>query len=148
MNKRIAKLRALSWPERRLLCGSMLLLPLFWVGLRVFGLPRLRGWLDGPVRIERPSLGRDDIKVMGTLVNIAGAHAPWPSTCLTRSLLLGWLLRRRGVRSELRIGVRLDEGRLEAHAWVEYEGRPINDADDVAARFAPFDEALAPGMFA
>jgi len=148
MNKRIAKFRALSWPERKLLFYSMLLLPLFWVGLRVFGLPRLRGWLNGSARIDQPPRTREDLEAMGALVNIAGNHAPWPSTCLTRSLLLGWLLGRRGVRSELRIGVRLDEGRLDAHAWVEYEGKPINDAFDVATRFAPFDEPLSPGLFA
>ena len=148
MNKRIAKFRALSWPERKLLFDSMLLLPLFWIGLRVFGLLRFQGWLNRTAAIARPSPRREELAAMGALVNIAGSHVPWPSTCLTRSLLLGWLLRRRGVSSELRIGVRLDEGRLEAHAWVEYEGRPINDADDVAARFAPFNEPLSPKMFA
>ncbi|MBE0625932.1 MAG: lasso peptide biosynthesis B2 protein [Burkholderiales bacterium] len=126
----------------------MLLLPLFWIGLHVFGLPRLHAWLNRSVQVARPSRYRQEPAAMGALVNIAGDHGPWPSTCLTRSLLLGWLLHRRGVPSELRIGVRLDEGRLEAHAWVECDGKPINDAEDVAARFAPFDEALPHKMFA
>ena len=73
------------------------------------------------------------------MVNIAGRYAPGPATCLTRSLFLSWLLRGWGVSCELRIGVRLNDGALEAHAWVEHLGMPINDADDIALRFAPFD---------
>jgi hypothetical protein len=51
------------------------------------------------------------------------------------------------VNSDLRIGVRLIEGRLEAHAWVEYQGKPINDTQDVSERFAAFDGPLSPKSF-
>jgi hypothetical protein len=66
-----------------------------------------------------------------------------PENCLVRSLCLQWLLRRRGVASELRIGARLVGGQLESHAWVEVDGRPVNDAPDVAERYAAFEGALA-----
>ena len=43
---------------------------------------------------------------------------------MTRALALMLLLRRRGYPAELRIGVRPSgEDRLDAHAWVEGEGR-------------------------
>ncbi len=131
-----------------MLLTAALLLPIFWIALRVLGLPRLQAWLDRPLLAGRPSPLREELARIGTLVNIAGNHAPGPSTCLTRSLLLGWLLRRRGACGELRIGVRLNRGDFEAHAWVEYEGRPINDADDIALRFAPFTEPLSYKLFA
>ena len=70
-----------------------------------------------------------------------------PSNCLTRSLLLVWLLRRRGVSTDLRIGVRLSQGNLEAHAWVEHEGSAINEASDIGARFAAFDAPLSYQLF-
>jgi len=47
-----------------------------------------------------------------------------------------------GVPAELRIGVRTQEG-FSAHAWVEVGGQPVNDAPDVAERFAPFDDSLS-----
>lgn len=75
-------------------------------------------------------------------VNIAARHTPFPATCLTRSLLLDWLLQRRGVTSDLRIGVRLTEGALDAHAWVEYKGIPVNDLPYVASQFASFGELV------
>ena len=141
------KFRALSWPERRTLLTAMAWLPLFWLGVRILGLRRFQARLqcNGPPIESRLSF--DEIVRFATLVNIAALHVPFPATCLTRSLLLGWMLRRRGVGSQLRIGVRLTQGILDAHAWVEYARIPINDRPDVCEQFAPFAEVLPPGAF-
>lgn len=123
----------------------MLALPLFWAALRVFGLLRLHAWVArsfaaGPV--SRPDV---DPSRIGALVNIAGAHLPFPSTCLTRSLLLLLMLGRRGLHSELRIGVRKADVEIESHAWVELEGEPVNETREVADRFAVLDAPLPSG---
>lgn len=138
MNTRLEKLRALSWSERAILFKAALLLPLFWLGLRLFGLARFGGWLDRS-SAKSPSGAPITFAVtLGRLVNAAANHSPVRATCLTRSLLLRWMLRRRGIDSQLRIGVRLVQDALEAHAWIEIAGHPINDAPGVARRFAPF----------
>lgn len=174
LTRKLAKLRALSWPEQRLLLTAMLLLPLFWLGLRVLGLQRFQATLDriSPKLViaseERQSSSQTEpmanglpppeappnsplslaqMTHLGALVNLAARHAPGPATCLTRSLLLRWLLRRRGIESDLRIGVKLDQGRLDAHAWVEVVGVPINDSQDVGQRFAAFSQPLSPEAF-
>lgn len=76
------------------------------------------------------------------------AHAAarrWPGTlCLQRSLLLVWLLRRRGLGGRLRIGVRPEQGQLAAHAWVEVAGRAINDSPARCARFEVLDDLADP----
>jgi len=80
------------------------------------------------------------------LVEVAAARG-WPRpNCLHRSVTLWWLLLRRGVDTEIRIGVRRKEGGdgLDFHAWVEHEGLVINDARDVRTRFATFDRAIVP----
>jgi hypothetical protein len=46
---------------------------------------------------------------------------------LSRSTSVWWLLRRRGVPAELRIGVRKSHRELKAHAWVECQGMAVND---------------------
>ena len=79
---------------------------------------------------------------LGRLTRIAGRYVPANGSCLRQSLLVWWLLRRKGVPAELRIGVRKQEG-FAAHAWVELAGQPVNDAPDVAERFAPFDDSLS-----
>ena len=146
--KRIAenwmKFSGLSWPERRTLLAAMAWLPLFWLGLRVLGLRRLQAWLQRDKLPIEHCLTLDDAVRIASLVNIAARHIPFPATCLTRSLLLGWILRRRGVASRLRLGVRLTEVVFDAHAWVEYKGRPINDTQENVERFAAFNETLAP----
>ncbi len=144
---KLAKFRALSWPEQKVLLTAMLLLPLFWAGLRVLGLSRFQAWFVRSPLIAQMPPPFEEMTAIGALVNIAANHAPGPATCLTRSLLLIWLLRRRGVRGELRIGVQLAQGKLDAHAWVEYAGKPINDAPDVAERFAAFNEPLSSESF-
>ena len=52
-----------------------------------------------------------------------------------RSLTLWTMLRRRGIPVDLRVGFRKRAGKIEGHAWVEYQGRPINEKKDEALTF-------------
>ena len=141
-NARLLQFHNLNAMQKRTLLAAWLWLPLFWLGLRVLGLPRFQAWLlKAPARSDL-SLTLPAIKALGDAVNIAARHTPFPATCLTRSLLLGWLLRRRNVASNLRIGVRLTQGMLDAHAWVECEGVPVNDSSDVNEHFASFGDLI------
>jgi hypothetical protein len=142
----LSRFRALSWPDRRVLVLAALLLPLVWAAVRVLGFARVHARLGTAGAPDAPSPVADPVRI-GYLVNAAAGLPLVPATCLTRSLLLNWLLRRRGVRSELRIGVRMEGSALDAHAWVECEGRPVNDAPDVGRRFAAFDGPLHPRSF-
>ena len=80
-------------------------------------------------------------------LSVAIRLVPWGPRCLTRSLALAWLLKRRGIPFVLRIGVPRGttiawEGKpvtLSAHAWVEHAGIVLNDRQDVALRFSAFD---------
>jgi hypothetical protein len=63
--------------------------------------------------------------------------------CLSRSVALARMLARRNVSSEIRIGVRTREDRLEAHAWVEVDGRAVNDREDIVRSYTPFDQPLS-----
>lgn len=131
--------------ERWLLAQTFLLLPCTAVALRLVGVRRWQRVLAllSPLPVE----GSDDrrpIEVAVRLVQAAAHHGVGRPNCLERSLTLWWLLRRQGVGSDLRIGVRKEAGRFEAHAWVEYQGRALNDRDDVQRRFVPFDRVLCP----
>ena len=68
---------------------------------------------------------------------------PWRGTCLKRSVVLYWLVRRVGVPVELQVGVkRTPAGILEAHAWLARDGRPYlepgvgSGRDELAAEFS------------
>ena len=142
-----AKFSAMSHGEQRTLLVAWAWLPLFWLGMRVLGLPRFQGWLLKTPPQSARALKLSDIQALGEAVNIAARYTPFRATCLTRSLLLGWMLHRRGIHSDLRIGVRLIQGALDAHAWVECDGLPVNDRPDVACDFEPFDTIVPTTAF-
>ena len=144
---RLTRFRALSGSDRRTLLAAAAWMPIFWLGLRVLGLPRFQARLQRTATTANTAMPLADIQALGELVNIAARHTLGPRTCLTRSLLLGWLLRRRGVESQLRIGVRLNQGALDAHAWVECDGVPVNDQPDVGAQFASFGDLVPLAAF-
>jgi hypothetical protein len=62
--------------------------------------------------------------------------------CLPRSMTISAMLRHRGVEADLRIGVRSTSAGVEAHAWVELDGVPVNDASNVDDEFLPFDREI------
>jgi hypothetical protein len=62
-----------------------------------------------------------------------------PGNCLSRSLALYYLLRKAGAAPHLRLGVSLADATFSAHAWVELDGRVLNDRADVSTRFRPLE---------
>lgn len=72
------------------------------------------------------------------LVSVACRFVPG-ARCLTRSMVAQLILARRGVATTLRIGVRKVGGELDAHAWLELDGRPLFENPDHLGEFTPFD---------
>jgi hypothetical protein len=137
---RLAQFGNLSGAQKRTLVVAWLWLPVFWIGLRTLNLQRFQSRLQRKpfASARHPPMSQSEVQALAEAVNIAARHTPFHATCLTRSLLLCWLLKRRGVASELRIGVNLASGTLQAHAWVECAGSPVNDRADIADEFKPF----------
>lgn len=138
MPRRLARFLALPAAERTVLLQALLWLPataaaLRWRGLRPPGVAPAAGRAAPAVAPAR----------ITDLVAVAARHGLVRGNCLSRSLTLRRLLRRAGIEAQLRIGVRRGPGGLEAHAWLELEGRPLNDSADVALRYAPFPDLAA-----
>ena len=140
------RFRVLPGDHKRVFIEASLCMPFIWIAVHSLGLPHLQALLHRPL-LRHGSLTSSDIQALSALVNAASKRSPAPTTCLTRSLYLAWLLRRRGVPAEFRIGVRIANGVLAAHAWVECGGSPVNDKDDIAKDFAPFERLRAVGNF-
>lgn len=136
----LAKLRELGFAGCRDLCRAALLLPAVALALRWRGLMYVRSLIAR----ARPAATRDVAPAqLVRLVSIAARRGPFGSTCLVRALALQWSLARHGITSELRVGVRKVDGRLDAHAWVERDGVPLMEAGDVGESYAPFDSLTA-----
>ena len=77
----------------------------------------MRGMKPGPAPM--PNLDDTRRETIARIVAATASYVP-RATCLTRSITLFSMLRRRGYAIVLRIGVRKgDSGSLDAHAWVE-----------------------------
>jgi len=78
------------------------------------------------------------------MVTAAANHGFYRANCLKKSMLTWWLLERKGITTDIRIGAQKDQSGLQAHAWVECEGKVINDHQNIAEQFPPFEPLLIP----
>lgn len=131
---RVAGGRARTGAPSMLVC--LLLLTAVDASLRLFGLRRtvhaMRGLVGSRQSPTRPGLITDAAHAVAT----AAAFYPRRALCLEQSLVLYWVLRRRGVEAQLKVGVRPFP--FTAHAWVEHNGHPINEQEDFVTQLAPF----------
>lgn len=145
----LSRFRELAWPERWLLGQTQVVVLLVALGLRLRGYGRLKALLERTSPLG--DAGRRDagsgsglgerVQRVAEVVDISLRRGPFGGTCLERSLTLWWLLRRRGVESRLRFGVRREE-EFEAHAWVEIDGVILNDQSEPDSHFAPIDHTV------
>ena len=124
--ERWQRLRLLSAREWRLLAESWLLCAAIAVVLPRVSFTRLIDVIEGrqPTPRSSPPVSPER---MATLVESTAARVP-TSTCLTKSLTLHRLLRRRDVHSELVITTKRADTGLEAHALVKLGERVLLDA--------------------
>lgn len=142
--KRFLQLKA---ADRGVVLRALVLLPEVRIWLRVIGFKRTRALLSSrrsPLRISpAPGWNPRAWNIM-RLMRAAARRGPVHGNCLSQSLTLWALLRDAGIESELRIGVRKDQGKLLAHAWVELAGVPLNDRMEVVRQYAAFETPSIP----
>jgi Transglutaminase-like superfamily len=132
--------------DRRCFVAASLLLPLTAVAFRCLGVRRWQATLER--WSPRPDAGATAATAVAQrtawLVQAAARYFAGRDSCLSQSLVLWWLLRYRGMAAEVRVGARRHADGLQAHAWVEYRGRVLNDRGDEGSPFVSFDRALVP----
>lgn len=150
---RWAKLLSLTPADLGLLVVAPAVFPAFALALRRMGVQQLQRHLMTRRRAMKPlSVGssEDEARKAAWIVNVAGRRGPWPANCLQRSMVLWWVLGRRGIAADLRIGVRRQPatGSMSSmmlfHAWIELDGAVINDTASVQDHYATFDRVIAP----
>jgi hypothetical protein len=77
-------------------------------------------------QVNRGSKERFSLDQLAWSVRAASQCIPW-ATCLVQALAIQVLLFRQGLPATLQIGVtKGDKGELQAHAWVENQGKVLN----------------------
>ena len=150
LTNNLNKFKRLSQIERQLLLKAALLLPLIHLALQLLGYYRVRRMIEKLIPLKTivtPVTQAESFqraRAIARIVSIAAGHGIYKATCLRRSTLLWGFLRREGIRSEICFGVRMNGHQLEAHAWVEYLGRIVNDSLNVHDQYTALREAFPP----
>jgi hypothetical protein len=126
----LRKLIRIGRRERALLARAFALLVLARCALRLVSFERVRSLFDKVS--SKPRLPGCPPEAIRWAVLAAAQRLPG-TRCLPRALVLQALLRDAGLNPALRIGVARDAGGgLMAHAWVECEGRPVLEHEDMS----------------
>lgn len=145
MWERLRRFSELDQPARGMFLRATALLPFVCASLRIRGFRKTQALLQKRFSEARDYAGPAPgsiAQLTARMVRAAVRHGFGHPTCLEQSLVLWWLLRRQGIVSDLRIGVRRAGGKFQAHAWVEYAGAALNQVDAAHEHYAAFDGAL------
>ena len=147
MWERLRRFSALGRPAQNLFLRALVLLPLVTLSLRWRGFQATQAALqrllsDAGQERATASVQKNTV-LTAHMVNAADRHGLVHPSCLAKSMTLWWLLGRQGIASRLRIGIRKEKETFEAHAWVERDGKALNEPDDRHHHYAAFDAALS-----
>jgi len=144
MRKRLKQLEELTFTEWKVLLLAILLLPTVAFVLKSIGFKKAQNFLSNHLP-KKPKISiHEDMQLkearrVARMVSVAANHGPYHANCLKRSLLIWWLLGRRGIATDLKIGVNKEPEDFSAHAWVEYRGNILIDATDIENQFSAFN---------
>ncbi len=127
MLRRLRQWWQLPWGERGLLLVLMAAQPALSLSLRVHGYGKTRSHVEAlskhPAPRDASPADMAAAERLAQLARIAGRRGVLVTTCLRQALAVHGLLRRRGLRPELKLGVdRLPGRSVDMHAWVELDG--------------------------
>lgn len=110
-----------------LMASIQSMIPIVALMVKTFGIERTARWLANGIT---PNYSPENNNLKNAMLLFqtqrkAVANSLWRGNCLSRSLVLHWLLRRNGVDSEFCLGV-CTQPSFKAHAWITYQGRPLN----------------------
>jgi hypothetical protein len=139
--------RAMPRDDRLMFIQALILPVVISCGFRALGVSltqsNLRRWaISGSDRTRQSEAPPEEIVLSARRAqDRARRCGGFEGTCLVRSLTLWALALRRHVEVELRVGFRNRNGQIEGHAWVEFQGNPINESVAVVSNYQ-----VAPAM--
>ena len=134
---RLRKFLRLPVPEQILLVRAFVLLGVVRVGLWLLPFKTLQRLLSQLVQTRARSWNKGRFRTERGIwaVQVASRYA-LRTTCLTRALAAQVLLGFDGITASVRIGVAKEKvGELEAHAWLERDGKILMGGSEADYRY-------------
>lgn len=115
---------------RRSVYKNRLLVMMIEAGLLTVGLKKTEAFLNRFLSAAAPpdaDAAFITLDRYATVFNEIKGQSFLKGRCLSRSLAMQYALRRHGISTDLRIGINIEKGLFDAHAWLEREGIVLND---------------------
>lgn len=114
----------LKWDQKLLLTEALLLLGISRFILKIIEFkkiaPHLGKHMKKHVDANNTEHLLSEAKKVRWAVSIMNKYTPWESKCLVQAMTAKIMLKRRGIKSTIYLGVARDEeGKMIAHAWLE-----------------------------
>ncbi len=142
MWERLRRFNNLPAPARRIFLRAAVLLPWVALRLRLQGFQATKNSLQSSAKnVSTNNLGEnlERAALTARMVRAAARHGIGNPSCLEESLVLLHLLSVQGIAAQLRIGVKKNTPKFEAHAWVECGGVALNESESLHDHYAPFE---------
>ena len=133
----------LPWRKQRALIEAGVMITTVRAGMAVLSFDTLRRYLSRLARTgsgSRPSADQAEIDTIVWSLQTAGRTLPPAGRCLIEALAGHVLLGRKGLATDLRIGVARDpDGTFKAHAWLERGDRIVlGELGSELKQYTPF----------
>lgn len=147
MNK-LFRFLNLNKQERQLLIQAYVLLMFIRLGLFLLPFQTLKKILKRVSQILKPADSQITTRSIAQVINRSSRFCPGTVMCLAKALATNTLMNIYGFPSQLHIGVaKGQDNRLEAHAWVEAEGKVVvgylPDLSRFKAMYSPGERLLS-----
>ena len=154
--KRLLNFLEMSWCEilaaplrdRTILITALILLGLVRLGLWLLPFQRLQRLLAQISNINPQNQNNNQTSINKIIWAVETSSRYLPGVkCLARALTAQALMSRHGYSCQLRIGVAKGEsGKLEAHAWIESQGKVVIGSLADLSRFVPMEAVGGGGL--
>ena len=119
---------------------------MLYIRLRM-DLTPFRSWkhwlINQPVDALKPLNHHEKSTVIShrRMITLASRYHFINANCLPKSLALKWMLAKKNIHSELKMGLNLDNNDFQGHAWLQRDNIILNDHHDVALRY-PLEQEI------
>jgi hypothetical protein len=121
-----------------------LIVPLVELGIKTIKFKRTLAILKLFIN-RNPHSPENELKLVGRYTNYLHLYHrkfPFLGKCLARSLTLWFLLKREGIETELKFGMKKENEKLLAHSWLEYDGKPLITKSEINEGYISFKESI------
>ena len=137
-------MRGLSLADKWLLFKAIVAARLIKRGLKKHNYTPVMKFLKRHSRgIVKENISEEEVARYHKLITVVILLRPvFKINCLDVSLSWWFLLKRRGIITQMQFGVRVNSGNFTSHAWLEHRGRPLAAHANIKNIYTPLPKPM------